>query len=386
MSTLKYHKKQIKLNNILSFWTHFNEDERFLFYNPQNKEFILGAKRLKSFSIRENPKDCLYAFSAMTFFDSIKDEKWAGFGNETITFEYYLVEKDGKQTLYYLNNPIEIENSEVEVCKHNYSCQSASDDYEKWEKLFSVVHRAITAKQVNKVVISREIKIECDTLIKVESILQNLLNKNVNSFVFAYFKDGKTFLGATPEILVQKDKDNILSYALAGTAPRDDKNDELQKTLLLADAKNRHEHRIVVDSIVEVMKKYASELIIGETSILTLRNLHHLRALIRAKDKNSTLLTWARRLHPTPALGGNPVDKALALIKSHEQHERGLYAAPIGVMDGNGDGVFVVAIRSALIHENVAFAYAGCGIVDKSDCEIEYKETENKLKTITESL
>lgn len=383
---MEYRKKQIKLKNVLSFWSHFNGDERFLFYNPQNKEFVLGAKRLETFSIREDPKDCLYAFSTMTFFDSIKDEKWAGIGNETITFEYYLVEKDGKQTLYYWKDPVEIENNEVEICQHNYSCQYANDDYEEWKKLFSVVHRAITEKEVNKVVISREIKLECASLIKVESVLQNLLNKNLHSFVFAYCKAGKTFLGATPEILVQKAKDNILSYALAGTAPRDDKNDELQKARLLADVKNRHEHSIVVDSIVEVMKKYASELMVGETTILTLRNLHHLRACIRAKDEKGTLLAWARRLHPTPALGGNPVDQALALIRTHEQHERGLYASPIGLMAGNGDGVFVAGIRSALILENVAYVYAGCGIVDKSDCAVEYKETENKLKTITESL
>lgn len=83
-----YKKKQIKLNNPLSFWNHFNNEERFLFYNPLNKEFILGAKRLKTFSIGESSKDYLYTFSSMTFFDSTKDEKWAGFGNETIAFEY----------------------------------------------------------------------------------------------------------------------------------------------------------------------------------------------------------------------------------------------------------------------------------------------------------
>lgn len=381
---MRYQENQIKLDNPLSFWSYFKNEECFLFYNPLNKEFIIGAKRLKTFSMGESLKDYLYIFSSMTFFDSIKDEKWAGLGNETIAFEYYFVQKNGEQTLYYLKDLVEIENTEIKICKHSY--KYAAEDYEEWKHLFDSVSNAILMQEVNKVVISREVKIECDTLINVESVLQNLLEKNPNSFVFAYSKEGKTFLGATPEILVQKEKDNILSYALAGTILRDDKNDELQKNILLDDAKNRHEHQIVIDSIVDVMKKFTSEVIVGETTILTLRNLHHLHSGIHVKDRSSTLLEWVMRLHPTPALGGSPVSKALELIRRYEKHERGLYAAPIGIINENGDGIFVAGIRSALIRENVAFAYTGCGIVDKSNCEIEYIETKNKLRTIIESL
>ncbi|PAB58390.1 isochorismate synthase [Anaeromicrobium sediminis] len=381
---MKYKEKKIKLDNPLSFWNYFKNEERFLFYNPLKKEYILGAKRLKTFSMKENLKDYLYTFSSMRFFDSIKDEKWAGFGNETIAFEYYLVEKDGQQTLYYLKDFIEIENREVKICKHSY--KYATEDEQDWKELFSVANNSISRKEVNKVVISREIKIECDRVVNVDSLLENLLKKNPNSFVFSYFKEGKTFLGATPEILVQKEKDNILSYALAGTIERREKNDELQKTRLLNDPKNRYEHEIVIDSIVNVVKKFTEETIVDETTTLTLKNVHHLYTPIYTKDKSSTLLEWVRRLHPTPAVGGNPANKALELIKRHEKHERGLYGAPIGIMDQNGDGVFVVGIRSALIEQNTVYAYAGCGIVDESDYEIEYIETKNKLRTIIESL
>jgi len=381
---LKYHEKQIELDNPLSFWKHFENEEKFLFYNPLKNEFILGAKRLKTFSMDESVKDYLYIFSSMTFFDSVKDEKWARFGNENIAFEYYLIKKDGKQTFYYFKDFIEIEDREVEVCEHSYKYEM--DDYKAWTQMFYAAKNAISQKEVNKVVISREVKIQCDTLINVESVLQKLLNQNMNSFVFGYFKEGKTFLGATPEILVQREKNKVLSYALAGTIMRSNGNDELQKTMLLNDTKNRHEHQIVVDSIVNVMKKFTQELIVDETKILTLKNLHHLQTRIHGKDRNSTLLQWVKRLHPTSALGGNPVEKALELIKGYEKHERGLYAAPIGIIDENGDGIFVAGIRSALIVKNIAYACVGCGIVDKSNCEVEYIETKDKLKTIIESL
>ena len=380
---MEYQKKEIKLTNALSFWRHFDKEERVLFYNPLNEELIIGAKRLKTFAKGESYKNYLYVFSSRTFFESVKDQKWAGFGNETIAFEYYLVEKNGKQTLYYFKDLVEIENLEIKSYEHSYKI--STNDYEEWKELFANVYHAISSKKVNKVVISREVEIKCDTLVNIESVLKNLLEKNQNSFIFAYFNKGKTFLGATPEILVQKEKDNIISFALAGTILRNDKDDELQKTILLNDRKNRCEHQIVLDKIMDVMKQFIKEVIVDETKILTLKNIHHLQTRIYGKG-NSTLSEWVTRLHPTPALGGSPAHKALEIITSYEKHERGLYASPIGIINENGDGIFVAGIRSALIHGNIVFAYTGGGIVDKSECEEEYTETNNKLKTIIESL
>lgn len=383
---MHYKEKSISLDNPLSFWQHFKNEERVLFYNPLTRELILGAKRLKTFSGQESYQDYPYIFSSMTFFDSVKDEKWAGLGNETIAFQYYYTEKNGLQTLYYCGKPVKIENLAVQKCRHAYRYQA--DDHESWEQLFGSLNNAIASKAVNKVVISKEVRIECDTVIQVESVLQNLMenNQNSNSFIFAYHKEDKTFLGATPEILVQKNQDNILSYALAGTISRTVNDDEAQKARLLHDAKNRYEHQIVIDTIAAAMKEFAGEVQVAETSVLTLRNVHHLQTPIYTTDKNRTLPEWAARLHPTPALGGNPVKEAVELIRKYEKHERGLYAAPLGIMDANGNGIFVAGIRSALIQGNVAFAYAGCGLVDKSEYRAEYMEANNKLRTIIESL
>ncbi|HBC94620.1 MAG TPA: isochorismate synthase [Pelotomaculum sp.] len=380
---MKYQKKEVKLDNSLSFWKYFNKEERVLFYNSLNDELIIGAKRLKTFGQGESYNNYLYIFSSRTFFGSVKDQKWAEFGNETVAFEYYLVEKKGKQTLYYFEDLVEIENLGIKSTEHLYKI--SADDYEEWKELFTNVYHEISLQKVNKIVISREVKIVCETLVNTESVLKNLLEKNQNSFIFAYFKNGKTFLGATPEILVLKEKNNIISYALAGTILRNDKDDELQKMMLLNDRKNRYEHQIVIDKIADVMRLYIRDVIIDETKILTLKNLHHLQTRIYGKD-NSTLSEWVARLHPTPALGGNPTYKALKIIEMHEKHERGLYASPIGIISENGDGIFVAGIRSALICGNMVFAYTGGGIVGKSKCDDEYIETNNKLKTIIESL
>ncbi|MFA5384192.1 MAG: isochorismate synthase [Eubacteriales bacterium] len=383
---MEYQQKEIRLKNILSFWKHFNGEERFVFFNTLNQDLIIGAKRLRSFVSGETYKNYPYVFSARTFFPAVKDEKWAGLGNETIAFEYYVVEKNGKQTLYYIEEINEIEEREIISCCHIY--KSLTNDHEEWRELFAGIKKEMSSQKVNKVVLSKEVIFECNTDICIESVLNNLLRRNENSFVFAYSKKGKTFLGATPEILVQKEKEQIISYALAGTILRDGKDergDQKQKTALSSDPKNRYEHQLVLDSIAKVMKQYSSEVIIDETKILTLKNLHHLQTRIRAKE-DSSLLEWVERLHPTPALSGDPVQEALKIIARCEKHERGLYAAPIGIMNETGDGIFVAGIRSALIQDNIAFAYTGCGIVDKSDCEDEYSEMNFKLRTIIESL
>jgi len=383
---LLYQQKEIHLKNALSFWRNFEKEERVLFYNPLEQELIIGAKRLKTFQAGESCLKFPYVFSTKTFFPTVKDQKWNGLGNETISFANYLVEKNGRQMLYYYQDCTGIQEREPESHRHVY--ELLSDDYAEWQELFNNVQREILSGKVKKVVISREVKIACDTVVCIESVLKNLLEKNPNCFVFAYSKEGKTFLGATPEILVRKEKEQIISHALAGTIARcEPAQDENQKTLLLDDPKNRHEHQVVLDYIANAMKTFSDEVVVGETTTLTLKNLHHLQTCIKAKaDKNSSLSDWVARLHPTPALGGYPVQDALEIIARFEKHERGLYAAPIGMINEHGDGIFVAGIRSALIDKNMVYAYAGCGIVGKSECEEEYLESINKMKSILESL
>ena len=362
-------------------------EERCFFFDPFKEELIIGAKRLKSFAAGDSYQDYDFIFSTRTFFKTIKDPKWAGFGNETLAFQYYLVVREGKQLLYHWQDPVEVEEREIAVSKLQY--QYKPDDYEQWRSLFNKARQQISAGEVTKVVISREVKIECETAVNVAGVIRNLWEQNQNSFIFAYSKDSKTFLGATPEILVQRKKGTVISYALAGTISRDltgRQEDEKRQSQLLHDAKNRFEHQIVVDAIAGKLETYLGSVQVGPTKILTLRNLHHLQTRIYGKNDCSTLEDWVARLHPTPALGGYPVEKALAIIDRSEEHERGLYAAPIGMMNGQGDGIFVAGIRSALIMDNTVFAYTGCGIIKDSECESEYLETDNKVRTMLDSL
>jgi len=97
------------------------------------------------------------------------------------------------------------------------------------------------------------------------------------------------------------------------------------------------------------------------------------------RPAGESVLGLAARLHPTPALGGVPREAALAFIRASEPVPRGLYAGALGWVGPAGEGELVVALRSAMIEEGRAFAFAGAGIVRGSVTELEAQETDAKL-------
>ena len=140
--------------------------------------------------------------------------------------------------------------------------------------------------------------------------------------------------------------------------------------------------------IKEVMKKYCDEINIpSEPILMKIRDIQHLYTPVSGTiNPQYSLLRLVEDLHPTPALGGTPKEEAMAVIRKTEKMDRGYYAAPIGWIDYRGNGEFAVAIRSGLIVKNEALIYAGCGIVEDSQPEEEYKETKIKFRPMLRSL
>ena len=380
---MKYNKEPLKLNSPVSFWMNFPNEERVFWVDRQSDRIVVGAKRLATVKDDDDRHNYAYAFYGDTFFDTVKDPKWSNMGHEMIAFTHYYIVENGESFYLHAGESVPIENYEVPRVRHNY--KETSDDKADWNRLMNAIADGISRGEMTKVVSSREVEFTSETPYNVASILANLVDNNPNCFIFGYEKDGRTFVGASPEILVRHRGSEILSYALAGTAPKDGPNAWTEEQLL-TNTKNIIEHNIVRDRIVNTMRQITPDITVGETGIMELSHLYHLRTIITAKDSTKSLVEWAKLLHPTPALGGEPREKALALLQEYESHERGMYAAPFGFMKDMGDGIVVVAIRSALIMDNVLYAYAGCGVVADSNADEEYAETNNKMRTILDAL
>ena len=117
--------------------------------------------------------------------------------------------------------------------------------------------------------------------------------------------------------------------------------------------------------------------------LLRLDNLQHLATRLTGTLREPThVLELVGALHPTAAVGGTPREVAVPLIGSLEGMDRARYAGPVGVVRGNGDGTFGIALRCAQLTARRARLFAGCGIVAGSLPEAELEETRLKLNTM----
>lgn len=244
---------------------------------------------------------------------------------------------------------------------------------------------AIGRGEFEKVVVARKARVLLPERLDLPSVLARLRQGAPESTCFCLERPGRVFIGASPELLLKKQALLVKTEALAGSTRATATEDF---DALLSNDKELGEHRLVVRQILQELKPLASSLSCPESPRpRKLRHIVHLETPISVVLKSEEhVLSLLRRLHPTPAVGGIPTERALGWIAEHEADERGLYAAPLGWFDEHGDGEFTVALRSALIEDKVAHLYAGGGIVKDSHAESELEETRLKLARMLDAL
>ncbi|MGC8596190.1 MAG: isochorismate synthase [Candidatus Kryptoniota bacterium] len=262
----------------------------------------------------------------------------------------------------------------------------APADKKRWADMVKKSLEAIENQKVKKVVISRKVEITVSSEPDFYVLTKRLENDYPDCHTFVFHSGESFFFGATPERLASFSHGRIYTDALAGSAPRG-KNIEEDTAIgqqLLSDSKNLAEQKFVVDYIKNSLLDYVDEISVQqEPQLMKLANIQHLHSKIAAKLKDDTaMLSVVERLHPTPAVCGQPRESALELLTELEEYQRGMYAGIIGWFNFKGDGEFAVAIRSALAKNNKVTAFAGCGIVKGSQPEAEFNETKLKLKPI----
>lgn len=249
---------------------------------------------------------------------------------------------------------------------------------------------SIRQGELEKVVLARSLMLQAEGAFNHEAILRGLLEEQLDTYVFAIDKAHSCFIGATPERLIKHQQQQLLTLSLAGSIARGDTavEDEDLASFLSHDMKNLHEHKLAVDMIKSAMLELCEQVEAPDAPIIRkLKDIQHLATPISGIIKEGvTLLQAVEALHPTPALGGMPRESAIETIRRLEHMDRGWYAAPIGWMNTELEGEFAAAIRSALLLENTAYLFAGCGIVGDSDPLSEYKETALKFTPMLKAL
>lgn len=256
---------------------------------------------------------------------------------------------------------------------------------ERWTALVQAVRNAIHDGRFQKVVLARRAEVSSPQPWDIAAILQRLLSDFPSCVVFAFRQGDGVFLGATPEQLLTRKSSYVRTEALAGSSLSTAAD---QDERLLKSAKDREEHRLVVEQIEACLRPLCARLEMPEVPhIRRLRHVLHLQTpIVGWLDRNVHVLELVEALHPTPAVGGVPARQSVAWIRRLEPVARGWYAGPIGWCDPNGDGSFWVALRSGLIRGSSAWLYAGAGIMGDSDPHHEYLETALKQRAILTAL
>ncbi|MEO5838400.1 MAG: isochorismate synthase [Acidimicrobiales bacterium] len=269
---------------------------------------------------------------------------------------------------------------------------SSARTEESWRASVAAVRDHLRAGHARKVVMARELDIACDAPVARWPVVERLRNAYASSFVFAVPCAPQSattpwLVGATPELLVRRIGDIVRSQPMAGTTRRsaDAQTDARLAALLLASHKDRNEHQITIDTVLETLLPWCSYLDSEtEPAIVSVANVHHLASFVegRLSKPLPSVLELVTALHPTPAVCGHPRDAARALIDEHELMDRASYAGAVGWVDRAGQGEWAVALRCAEIAGTRARLFAGGGIMVDSDPDAELEETRVKFETM----
>ncbi|MDG3578057.1 isochorismate synthase [Rhizobium sp. YJ-22] len=243
-----------------------------------------------------------------------------------------------------------------------------------------------------KVVLSRSLRLEAAS-VDLFALMRRLgADPLVTTFLTPLCAVGNRWLvGATPELLVSKRGEEVLSHPLAGSARRDvdPQRDRQSGEALLASDKDRREHRMVAETILDVLAPLCAELSAPEGMTLSqTASMWHLGTRIRGRlrDRDTPVAELLARLHPTPAVCGLPRERAAQVIAALEGYDRGFYAGAVGWMDAGGDGDWYVSLRCAEVAGRTMRLFAGAGIVPGSDPAAETDETSAKFQAILAAL
>ncbi|HUK69642.1 MAG TPA: isochorismate synthase [Streptosporangiaceae bacterium] len=267
-----------------------------------------------------------------------------------------------------------------EIAPTEVRWQDGSLTAPQWERAVAIAVARIRAGDLGKVVLARDQVATAAQPIDARVLLRRLASRYPSCYTFAC----AGLVGATPELLIRRDGEQISSLVLAGTTPRGSTpaDDAAIGAAMLASAKDVEEHEFAVASVRDALAPLCARLDVPtRPSLLALANVQHLATTVTGRlAGDRSALSVAAALHPTAAVCGTPADAAMELIRELEGMDRGRYAGPVGWVDGRGNGDWGIALRCAELDGPRARLFAGCGIVAGSDPAAELAEAQPKFR------
>ena len=252
----------------------------------------------------------------------------------------------------------------------NSEPENLEESYQNYIQKCNFFIDALKKKELDKVILSR---------MKLVDLPQNLAEhlvklgkKYPSAMIYLANFDDETWMGASPEKLVQIQNNQLTTVALASTKAISENREWTEK--------ERKEHQLVVDYIADNLSKFSFN--IEETKTIDLGELQHLKTEFSANiDSEVSIEKISNLLHPTPAVCGMPKKKAHEFILENENYDRSFYTGYFGLVSEKNSEIYV-NLRCAQLFENKMAVYVGGGLLAESIPENEWQETELKSRAL----
>lgn len=252
----------------------------------------------------------------------------------------------------------------------------ASVSRREYRRQVTAMITALQKGDARKLVLARGLVVTADGYRQAAYWFEKLAACHPEAFVFLVSVPGvMVWMGATPEVFLEQTPTAIRTMALAGTRPAGDKGEWGGKEI--------EEQAIVADYIAGQVGEIGDWEMKGPFSKKAGKVEHLCTTFTMAKrlpvDKTDRLRSL---LHPTPAVGGFPVEQAIRMIAQIEGGDRRYYAGYVGPIHADGTFHWYVNLRSMEVFPDAVRLYIGGGITALSDPEKEWEETKLKSQTL----
>lgn len=220
------------------------------------------------------------------------------------------------------------------------------------------------------------------------SLYRALRSLNPSPYLFYYDMGSFHIVGSSPEILVRREGETVTVRPIAGTRPRGKTRAEDQALAdeLLADPKEIAEHVMLMDLGRNDVGRVAQIGSVSVTDNMVIERYSHVMHIVssvegklKAGVNNMDVL---RATFPAGTLSGAPKVRAMEIIAELEPSKRGIYGGAVGYLGFNGDMDLAIAIRTAVVKDQMLYVQAGAGIVADSQLDSEWQETLNKAQAV----
>ena len=260
-------------------------------------------------------------------------------------------------------------------------------NYQKYKKIFDLFSKKIKQGETYQIKICTKYKNKSQ--INPVNFFWKLMKINSSPESFMIRDKDFSIVSCSPETLIDKKRNNIITKPIAGTLR---KNKKINKTKALNFFKNNDketkEHNMIVDmerNDLSRICKPGSVKILNQKYVEEYKHLFHYVTSIKGSLKPRTdLKKIIKSMMPGGSVIGCPKVRTLELLNKQEKEDRNIFTGSFGYIKFNEDMRFNLIIRSILNYKNISEISAASGVVLDSSAKKEFNENYIKAKSLLE--